>query len=88
MGDLVADDHPDAAVVEALREVLAVEEGLKDSRGENWKKKAERGSTIFIVPSGLVSFLVLEKKSYKHFSRPLKNALVSCKIMPESRNRI
>ena len=34
--DLVADDDADAAVVERLREVLVVERGLQDSRGEHF----------------------------------------------------
>ena len=33
--DLVADDDADAAVVERLREVLVVEWGLQDPRGEH-----------------------------------------------------
>ena len=35
--DLVADDDSDAAVVERLGEVLAVEVRLQDARGENFK---------------------------------------------------
>ena len=37
MRDFVPDDDADAAVVERLGEMLAVEQGLKDPGGENWK---------------------------------------------------
>ena len=36
--DFVSDDDADAAVVERLGEVLAVEVRLQDSRREHWKK--------------------------------------------------
>ena len=37
VGDLVADDDADAAVVQRLREVLVVERRLQDSRGEHFR---------------------------------------------------
>ena len=38
VGDLVADDDADAAVVERLGKVLAVEQRLQNSGGKHWKK--------------------------------------------------
>ena len=39
--DFVADDDPDAAIVQGLGEVLTVEQRLQNSGWKNWKRKSQ-----------------------------------------------
>lgn len=38
MGDLVTDHHTNAAIVQRLGKVLAIEQGLQNSRGKDYEK--------------------------------------------------